>query len=1030
MASGEQWRAVEELFHAALDRPPEERAAFLDRACDGDAELRREVESLLAADQADMAWDRVIRDPGTESDLADRLQAALGGAYRIERELKAGGMSRVFVAMETALKRRVVVKVLAPRLAADLDAERFQREIRIAAGLQHPHILPVHSAGEGEGLLYYTMPFVEGESLRSRVDRLGALPLAEAARLLREIADALAYAHRRNIVHRDLKPATVLLGEGHALIIDFGIAKALSVAAEGLTPLPGVTSTGFVLGTPTYMAPEQAAGDPVDHRADLYALGCLGYELLTGKPPFTEDSAQALLAAHLADDPEPMAKHRAGIPQRLDGLVMRLLAKRARDRPQSADEVLEVLDTLRTGDLERATRAPRASRRGVVLAGVAIAIAAAGVAAVLGSRGSKPAVEETATAPAERRTMLAVLPFENLGRPEDDYIATGLTEEVTSRLTGLRNLGVITRSSAGEYRKTDRPLRDVGRELGVDYVLEGSVRWDTAGGAPRARVIPRLIRVRDESNLWSERYDTRFADLFDMQAQIAEEVAKALDVAIGGQERQALARRPTENQTAYADYLRGTDYMVGSWGEAKRLRIAREMFDRAISLDSSFALALAKVSEANSALYASTTDGEEENAQQAKIAAERAVLLQPDLAEAHIALGYYHLRCRKAYDDALRALAAADRLQPNSGEVAEALGVVQRRRGRMQEALEEFERAARLNPRSAELASDLGLTAWFLRDFPLADQHLDRAIQLAPDWVVPWGRKIWVSVAWRGDMDFARTIYRNAVEKVGLGNLAGYMNPDAVFLLPRDPATSKAFEQLAARDFEDDTALYALNKAEWYRLQGSSKLQRVYSDSAREQLEVELRDSQALPWRRSFLGYAYAGLGRKADAIREGTEAERMLPPAGEPVLRAFAGLALARIYAMVDERDAALRQLDLLLSTPSPVSVELLRVDPTWEGVRKEPEFEELLRRRETGTTAGSDTSHPHDDLTYAPPRLEQFVRLSHLVEAKGRAYDWPDRVHRDELHQLVPHPREPRRVGEEVADVRRQKPVRWRGE
>jgi serine/threonine-protein kinase len=399
--------------------------------------------------------------------------------------------------------------------------------------------------------------------------------------------------------------------------------------------------------------------------------------------------------------------------------------------------------------------------------------------------------------------------------------------------------------------------------------------------------------------------------------------------------------------------------MVGSWGEAKRLRIAREMFDRAIALDTSFALALAKLSEAHSALYASTTDGEEENAKQARLAAERAVLLQPDLAEAHIALGYYHLRCRKAYDDALRALAAADRLQPNSGEVAEALGVVQRRRGRMKEALDEFERAARLNPRSAELASDLGLTAWFLRDFPLADRHLDRAIQLAPDWVVPWGRKVWVSVAWHGDLDAARAIFREAVEKVGLGNLVGYMNPDAVFLVPRDPATIKAFEELAARDFEDDTALYALNKAEWYRLQGSPKLQRAYSDTARAQLEVELRESQALPWRRSFLAYAYAGLGRKADAIREGTEAERMLPPAGEPVLRAFAGLALARIYAIVDERDAALRQLDLLLSTPSPVSAALLRVDPTWEGVRKEAEFEELLRRRGGDPPAQADLHH-----------------------------------------------------------------------
>jgi tetratricopeptide (TPR) repeat protein len=266
----------------------------------------------------------------------------------------------------------------------------------------------------------------------------------------------------------------------------------------------------------------------------------------------------------------------------------------------------------------------------------------------------------------------------------------------------------------------------------------------------------------------------------------------------------------------------------------------------------------------------------------------------------------------------------------------------------MKEALQEFERAARLNPRSAELAADLGVTAWFLREYAVADRHLDRAIELAPDWVVPWGRKVWVSISWHGDLDGARAIFRQAAEKVGLGNLVGYMNPDAVFLVPRDSATRGAFEQLAVRDFEDDTALYALSKAEWYRLTGSPKLERVYSDSAREQLEVEMRETQALPWRRSFLGYAYAGLGRKADAIREGIEAERSIPSAGEPILRAFAALALARIYARVDERDAALRQLDQLLSMPSPVSAPMLRVDPTWDRVKREPEFEELLRGRE----------------------------------------------------------------------------------
>ena len=708
------------------------------------------------------------------------------------------------------------------------------------------------------------------------------------------------------------------------------------------------------------MAPEQAAGDPIDHRADLYALGCVGYELLTGRPPFAGDSAQSLLAAHLADAPEPVSRRRPGIPRPLADLVMRLLAKRPAARPQSADEVLGILDTLRTADLERVSRPVARIGRTALLAA---AIAALGVAVVLGGHRLRSAGADLATpsppAPAANagRTMLAVLPFENLGRPEDAYFASGLTEEIISRLAGLKRLGVISSASVGEYRDSVRPLKQVARELGVDYVLEGSVRWDSAGGTRRARIIPRLIRVSDESHLWSERYDTRFADLFEMQAQIAEEVARALNVTIGGAEREALARPPTENSEAYAYYLRGTDYLVGSWGEAPKLGIAKDMFNRAVALDTGFALAFARLSETHSSIYASTTDATDDDVRRARETAETAVRLRPDLAEAHVALGYYLSRCRKAYDDALRALGEADRLQPNNGEVAEALGVVQRRRGRLREALTEFERAARLNPRSAELASDIGITAWFLRTYPVSERHLDRAIALAPDWVAPWGQKVWLSISWRGDLDSARAIFAAAAPKLGLGNLVGFMNPDGVFLVPRDPATRSAMEQLAVRDFEDDTALYALTKAEWYRLRGTPSLVRIYSDSARAPLEVELRRSQALPWRRAFLGYAYAGLGRRDDAVREALEVERMVPPSTEPMQRAFAAFAVARIYAMVDDRPAAIRQLEQLLATPSLVSVPLLRADPTWDRLRGEPAFQQLLARYASAGAAAADS-------------------------------------------------------------------------
>jgi Protein kinase domain len=281
------------------------------------------------------------------SDLREQLQRTLGDAYRLERELGGGGMSRVFLATETALGRQVVVKVLLPELAAGVSVDRFRREIQLAAQLQHPHIVPLLSAGESEGLPYFTMPFVIGESLRARLYRDRELPVPEAIRFLRDVASALDYAHSRGVVHRDIKPDNVLITHGVAVVTDFGVAKALTASAGGQHA--GITSMGVTLGTPTYMAPEQASADPnMDHRVDVYAFGIMAYEMMTGAPPFTGRSPQAVLGAHLVSIPEPVTNHRPGLPPGLSGLIMRCLQKHAADRPQTAGELMATLDTLTT----------------------------------------------------------------------------------------------------------------------------------------------------------------------------------------------------------------------------------------------------------------------------------------------------------------------------------------------------------------------------------------------------------------------------------------------------------------------------------------------------------------------------------------------------------------------------------------------------------------------------------------------------------------------------------------------------------
>ncbi|MEP6688625.1 MAG: serine/threonine-protein kinase [Gemmatimonadales bacterium] len=281
------------------------------------------------------------------TDLREQLQHTLGEAYRLERELGGGGMSRVFLAVETALGRNVVVKVLLPDLAAGVSVDRFRREIQLAAQLQHPHIVPLLTAGESAGLPFFTMPFVVGESLRARLHRERELPVAEAIRLLRDVASALDYAHAQGVVHRDIKPENILLSRGHAVVADFGVAKALSVS--GQSGQTGLTTMGVTLGTPTYMAPEQASGDPnMDHRVDVYAFGIMAYEMLAGQPPFTGRTPQALLGAHLAALPEPVTTHRPGLPPGLASLVMHCLEKHPADRPQSAGAMVTSLDVLTT----------------------------------------------------------------------------------------------------------------------------------------------------------------------------------------------------------------------------------------------------------------------------------------------------------------------------------------------------------------------------------------------------------------------------------------------------------------------------------------------------------------------------------------------------------------------------------------------------------------------------------------------------------------------------------------------------------
>src|SRR5215203_7254378 len=476
------------------------------------------------------------------ANLAARLQAALGPSFAIERQLGGGGMSQVYLVADAALSRRIAVKLLRPNPNAKVDVERFRREIQIVARLQHPCIVPVLTTGFVEDVPYYAMPFVSGESLRAKITAGHQFSLPRAVRVIRDVASAIAYAHEHGVAHRDLKPDNVLLSSGYAVVTDFGIAKAVSSARSADDP--ELTSRGMTVGTPAYMAPEQATADPAaDHRVDVYALGVMAYEILTGQRPFIARTAQELLVAHITKPPTPITDRRLGLPPALSALVMQCLAKLPGERP-SAPQIVETLD----------------------------AVMSAVGARTSGGSSATP-VSSTAALPS-----IAVLPFVNLtGNADNDYLADGIAEEILNALASLRTLHVAARSSSFAFRGSSIDLKAVGERLGVRTVLEGSVRRSRH----RLRVTVQLADVSTGFQLWSERYDREDADVFDIEDQIAASVVDTLKVTLLHSPGAPFAPRRTTNFEAYELYLRGRHAWTNVGAGIER---SLELFEKALEL--------------------------------------------------------------------------------------------------------------------------------------------------------------------------------------------------------------------------------------------------------------------------------------------------------------------------------------------------------------------------------------------------------------------------------------------------------------
>jgi serine/threonine-protein kinase len=676
------------------------------------------------------------------ADFREELQRAVGAAYSFERELGGGGMSRVFLATEMALGRHVVFKVLPPETAHAVSAQRFKREITLAARLQHPNIVPLLSAGEHGRLLYYTMPFVDGESLRAKLAREGELPIAEAVRLLAELADALAYAHGQGVVHRDLKPENVLLSRGHAVVADFGVAKAL-VAAADAPSATSLTSAGTALGTPAYMAPEQAAGDPhVDHRADLYALGCIGFELLSGASPFANRTAQQTLAAQVSERPEALDRRRPGVPPALALLVGPLLEKRPADRPQSAEEVQRTLDAVHFGARAPVNASAGASHSGsdgrATVAGrrrslrreafVAASVAAIAIAVAVGYHVRRQSVRRDVISQSPTSS-IAVLPFVNLSDdPKTEYFSDGMTEELNSALSKVDGLRVAASTSAFALKHTRLSARSIGDTLHVAALLEGSVRQ--AGN--RVRISTQLVNARDGYQLWSESYDRDLRDVFAVQDEIARAIVAALRLRLKLTARSdsTLARLATLDAEAHDDYLRGR--FLWNQRTYQSLRDALTYFEHAIARDSAYAEAYAGLADTYVVLPAFGPAAPREAFSHAKRAAGRALALNGMLAEAHTSLAFALANGDYDWPGAETEFRRALELDPNSANAHAWYSDMLLWLGRREEALAEKARACSLDPLSRIICLEFARDLFYVGRSDDALRRIQAALSVDP----------------------------------------------------------------------------------------------------------------------------------------------------------------------------------------------------------------------------------------------------------------------------------------------------------
>ena len=853
----------------------------------------------------------------------------------------------MYKARDRKLDRDVAVKVLPQSVANDPDSlARFEREAKAVASLSHPNILAIYDFGSQDGVAYAVTELLEGETLRGKLDG-GPVNQRQAVDWALQIAKGLSAAHGKGVIHRDLKPDNVFVTkDGHVKILDFGLAKRADEATpdeQTSAPTGGHTQPGSVMGTMGYMSPEQLRGLPVDNRSDIFSFGAILYELLSGRKAFKRDTASDTIAAVLKEDPPELTQSGRNISPALDHIVRHCLEKdrdnrfgTAKDVAFALSEASDVTTTVTSG-AQLAMAAPRGKGRLWIAAAAIVVLAVAGV---LWSRRAKTG---GAVAPGVKR--IAVLPFENLGAPEDDYFADGIADQIRGKLASLPGVEVIARASSTPYKKTTKTPKQIADELNAQYLLTATVRWQKSGATSRVQVSPELVDVTQPdapTTKWQQPFDASLTDVFQVQSDIAAKVADGLGLALAEGEKKTLSEKPTENIAAYDAYLKGEAITASGASDPPTVRKALAYYEQAVALDPNFAQGWARVATANSLLYANAAP-EPRFKDRARQAAEKSLALAPNQPEGYQALGTYYRLCEIDMARAREQFAKALRLAPNAVSNLGGAAAAEEAAGLWDQALEHARQAERLDPRSAAAVRRVGATLVALRRYAEAKATLDRALALSPTNLNLIEYRMMASLG-EGDLAGAREVLNAGLQRVDAETLLAYVAQYNDLYWVLTDAQRQRVLTFTPSAFGDDRGAWGLCLAEISALMGDMTKARHYAEASLPTFEEQLRAAPDDDQRHILRGLAYAYLGRKEEAVQEGLRGVAIDSLARDAVGGAYDQHQLVRIYVLVGEPDKALDQLEALLKIPYYLSPGWLKIDPNFDPLRSNPRFQKLV--------------------------------------------------------------------------------------